>query len=48
MDQCRFDETQSWGVIPALAEIRVLIYRTGDEAGNLGDSLDVRAEDEGK
>lgn len=43
-----FEIAQSRGDITALPEIGVLVYGTGDEAGNLGYLFGIRAEDEWK
>ena len=48
MYECRFDIAELPCVVAALAEIRVLVYSAGNETGDLGNTLLVGAEDEGK
>lgn len=43
-----FDVAQAGCYVAALSEIGVLVYGTGDEAGDLGHFLGFRAEDERK
>ena len=48
MDNCWFDEVESWSIITALAEVGVLIYCAGYKAWDLGDGFGIGAEDEGE
>ena len=48
MDDCWFDEVESWSVVATLAEVWVLVYCTWDETGDFGGGLGVGAEDEGE
>lgn len=48
MDERGLDVAELTGVVAALAEVWVLVYGTGDEAGDFGDGFGVGAEDEGE
>ena len=43
MYECRLDISEGPGMVTALAEIRVLIYGAGDQAGYFGGFFGVRA-----
>lgn len=48
MDERGLDVAELTGVVAALAEVWVLVYGAGDEAGDFGDGFGVGAEDEGE
>ena len=48
MDQGRLQVIQFWSVVPALAEIGILVNRTWNEARYFGNFLLVITKDEGK